>query len=248
MGASTSPRSARPSTSATRSPRPETDTNLGNYQGDTFAQANPTGSSAGIGSLNGNPNSATTDAGTIHPVNYTCAGTGDRHHDDRAERRLRPLVACAEDDRRCIAVFGERARQRHVLGIRPGRHSGDRVRRHPRRRAASPGQPVAHARTSCSTSGTAQAERAREGVCAGATSSRASPALTRGNVDIVPWGLNASAGTFASFQSYIQNNASGVPVGLVAGRPDLRPEARERAVPARERHEAHGQRPVDAEH
>ena len=54
---------------------PETDTNLGNYQGDTFAQANPTGSSAGIASLNGNPNSATTGAGAIHPTNYTCAGS-----------------------------------------------------------------------------------------------------------------------------------------------------------------------------
>ena len=33
------------------------------------------------------------------------------------------------------------------------------------------------------------------------------------DADIVPWQMNTSSGTFATFQSYIQNNAVGVPVG-----------------------------------
>jgi hypothetical protein len=46
----------------------EQNVNLGNYQGDTISQANPTGSSAGIGSMNGQNGSSTTYAGTVNPL------------------------------------------------------------------------------------------------------------------------------------------------------------------------------------
>jgi hypothetical protein len=43
-------------------------TNLGNYQGDTFAQANPVGSGGGINSLNGNNSASNTYHGTANPI------------------------------------------------------------------------------------------------------------------------------------------------------------------------------------
>ena len=46
---------------------PET-SNLGNWQGDTIAQANPVGSGGGIGALNGNGGSTGTYQGTVNPV------------------------------------------------------------------------------------------------------------------------------------------------------------------------------------
>ena len=43
-------------------------TNLGNYQGDTFAQANPVGSGGGIGALNGNGGATGTQQGTVNKI------------------------------------------------------------------------------------------------------------------------------------------------------------------------------------
>jgi len=42
------------------------------------------------------------------------------------------------------------------------------------------------------------------------------PSITPGgtdDADIVPWQMNTASGTFATFQNYIKNNASGVPTG-----------------------------------
>ncbi len=43
-------------------------TNLGNYQGDTFAQANPVGSGGGINALNGNGGAGAKYEGTVNPI------------------------------------------------------------------------------------------------------------------------------------------------------------------------------------
>ena len=190
----------------------ETDTNLGNYQGDTFAQANPTGSSAGIASLNGNPNSATTDAGAIHPVNYTCAGlatvittTGpnvDYARSSRAPKTTGGASPCSGNELDNDTFWGYGQDGIQVIAFDATRGAELQAQASP---SLTPNQLFNI--WNC-TGGTGTGGRIRW--------SDIIPSLAgtaRGNVDVVPWGLNASAGTFASFQSYVQNNASGVPAG-----------------------------------
>jgi hypothetical protein len=191
---------------------PEVDTNLGNYQGDTFAQANPTGSSAGIASLNGNPNSATSDAGTIHPVNYTCAGTAtvitttgpnaDYARSSRGPKTSGGASPCSGNELDNDTFWGYGQDGIQVIAFDATRGAELQAQASP---SLTPNQLFNI--WNCS-GGTGTGGRMRW--------SDVIPSLAstpRGNVDIVPWGMNASAGTFASFQSYIANNASGVPVG-----------------------------------
>jgi hypothetical protein len=189
----------------------ETDTNLGNYQGDTFAQANPTGSSAGVASLNGAPNSATTDAGTLHPVNYTCPSSAvvtttgpnvDYARSSRAPKTSAGNSVCTANELDTDTFWGYGQDGIQVFAFDATRGAELQAQASP---SLTPNQLFNI--WNCS-GGTGTAGRMRW--------SDVIPSLVgtpRGNVDMVPWGLNASAGTFASFQSYITNNASGVPVG-----------------------------------
>jgi len=189
---------------------PEIDTNLGNYQGDTFAQANPTGSSAGIASLNGNPNSSTAYAGTINPVNYTCAGTStvitttgpnvDYARSSRAPKTSGGASPCSGNELDNDTFWGYGQDGLQVFAFDATRGAELQAQASP---SLTPNQLFNIWNCSGGT-GTGGQMRWSDVI----------PSLAgtpRGNVDIVPWGMNSSAGTFATFQSYIQNNASGVP-------------------------------------
>jgi hypothetical protein len=190
---------------------PEIDTNLGNYQGDTFAQANPTGSSAGIASMNGAPNSATTDAGTLHPVNYTCPNStvvtttgpnADYARSSRSPKTSSGNSVCSGNELDTDTFWGYGQDGIQVFAFDATRGGELQAQASP---SLTPNQLFNI--WNC-TGGTGAAGRVRW--------SDVIPSLAstpRGDALIEPWGMNASAGTFATFQSYIQNNASGVPVG-----------------------------------
>jgi hypothetical protein len=190
---------------------PETNSNLANYQGDTFANANPTGSSAGIGSLNGNVASSTSDAGAVHPVNITCPNstvvttTGpnvDFARSSRGPKTSGGASRCSgneldidtfwgygEDGIEVAAFTGTRGAE--LQGVGGGAFTATQL---------------FHI-WNCD-GGTGAGGRMKW--------SDLIPSIAgqpRGDALVEPWGVNASAGTFSSFQSFIQNNASGVPAG-----------------------------------
>jgi len=191
---------------------PEQNTNLGNYQGDTFAQANPTGSSAGIASMNGNPNSTTSDAGSVRPTDYNCAVSGthitttgpnvDFARSSRGPKTSGGASPCSgnELDNDTFWGFGEDGIEVAAFDTqRGGELQG----------LASPALTPNQVFNIWNCTGGTGAGGANKW-------SDIIPSLAgtaRGNALIVPWGINASAGTFASFQTWVQNNASGVPAG-----------------------------------
>jgi hypothetical protein len=82
---------------------PET-SNLGNWQGDTIAQANPVGSGTGIGSLNGNAGSGGVYQGTVNPVpngdtcvNSTTGPNPDFARSSRSEKLSGGSAPCTNE-------------------------------------------------------------------------------------------------------------------------------------------------------
>ena len=218
----------------------ETDTNLGNYQGDTIAQANPTGSSAGIASLNGNPNSATTDAGAVRPTNLTCPNstvvttTGpnvDFARSSRAPKTTGGASVCSGNELDIDTFWGFGQDGLQVFAFNATRGAELQAQASP---SLTPNQLFNI--WNCS-GGTGTGGRMRW--------SDVIPSLAgtaRGNVDIVPWGMNSSAGHVRDVPELHPEQRVRRAFRVVARRPGLRPQARQRTVPARERHEAHGLR------
>jgi hypothetical protein len=161
--------------------------------------------------MNGAPNSATTDAGSLHAVNYTCPNstvvttTGpnvDYARSSRAPKTSSGNSVCTTNELDTDTFWGYGQDGIQVFAFDATRGAELQAQASP---SLTPNQLFNI--WNC-TGGTGTGGRMRW--------SDVIPSLAgqpRGNVDIVPWGMNASAGTFASFQSYITNNASGVPVG-----------------------------------
>ena len=163
-------------------PNPET-SDLGNWQHDTIAQANPAGSSAGIASLNGvgsyqgTANSSNVDFARSSRGPRTSGGAGSCPN----ELTCDTFWGFGEDGVQVI-VFGNRATQfpspttaltaNEIFGI-----------------------------WDCTITQWSQIPEL--GITPGSAN----------DGPIVPWQMQGSSGTFATFQSWIANNASGVPSG-----------------------------------
>jgi hypothetical protein len=188
---------------------PEIDTNLGNYQGDTFAQANPVGSSAGVASLNGA--ASATEPGAVHPTNITCpnstvvTSTGpnvDFARSSRAPKTANGNSACSGNELDIDTFWGYAEDAVQVFAFDNTRGGELQAQASP---TLSP-QQLFNIWNCAGGTGTGGRMRWSDLI----------PSLAgtpRGNVDVVPWGMNSSSGTFGTFQSYIQNNATGVPAG-----------------------------------
>ena len=188
----------------------ETDTNLGDYEGDTFAQANPVGSSAGVGSLNGAV-AGITEPGSVHPTNITCPNstvvttTGpnvDFARSSRAPKLTGANSACSGNELDIDTFWGYAQDGVQVIAFDLQRGGELQAQASP---SLSP-QQLFNIWNCAGGTGTGGRIRWSDLI----------PSLAgtaRGNVDVVPWGMNSSSGTFATFQSYITNNATGVPSG-----------------------------------
>ena len=194
------------------SPNPQPNTNLGDYDGDTFTQANPVGSSAGVASLNGAPNSSTSYVGAVRPTNYTCPGTStvitttganvDFARSSRAPKTSSGNSVCttneldsdtfwgfAQDGVQVIALTSTRGAD--LQGVGGSSLTPDQL----------------FNIWNCTGGSGAGGQMIWSDLV---------PSLLgtpRGDALVVPWGMNSSSGTFATFQTFIQNNASGVPTG-----------------------------------
>ena len=185
----------------------DTTYDLGNYDHDTVAQANPVGSSSGVASLNGftNGGSSVCYGGTVNPVpgaTFTCPNVdfarssraaktsgGDINGGNELGSGGDAFWGYAQDGVQ-ITVFGARGPELDALG-----------------NSALSAQDLFNI-FNCSVASVGGGEPANYwadltdlNITAG--SSQDGP--------IVPWGMNTASGTFATFQSYIQNHASGVP-------------------------------------
>jgi len=174
----------------------DTTYDLGNYQHDTVDQANPVGSSAGVASLNGftNGQSSICYSGTVNPVpgaTFTCPNV-DFARSSRAGKTSGGDVNGGNElssdtfwgyaqDGVQVTVFGARGPELQGVGG-----------------SALTAQDLFNI-FNCTYTQWSQVPDLN--ITPG--SSQDGP--------IVPWGMNTSSGTFATFQSYIQNNASGVP-------------------------------------
>jgi hypothetical protein len=191
---------------------PETDTNLGDYQGDTFAQANPVGSSAGVASLNGAAN--VTEPGAVHPTNITCpnltviTSTGpnvDFARSSRAPKTTSGNSACSGNELDIDTFWGYAEDGVQVIAF-------DTTRGSQLQAQASPSLSAQQLFDIWNCTG-------HGGVSGAGTQliwSDLIPSLAgtpSGNALVSPWGMNSSSGTFATFQSYITTNATGVPTG-----------------------------------
>ena len=178
--------------------------NLGNYQGDTIAQANPVGSGAGVSSLNGNAGAGSLYQGTVNPVPAgTCVTATTGPNVDFARSSRGPKVTSGS------APCGNELTADTFWGYA---QDGIEVTSFNSRGAQFQG--------AGGTTLTAQ-QLFNIWNCSGGTGtggrvrfSDVIPSISpggTGDADIVPWQMNTSSGTFATFQSYITNNATGVP-------------------------------------
>jgi ABC-type phosphate transport system substrate-binding protein len=164
---------------------PET-SDLGNWQHDTIAQANPVGSSAGIASLNG-----------FNGTTYT--GTANGTNVDYARSSRTPKTSggnCAGGNEQTCDTFwgyGQDGVQIVLFGARGPYVQG-------LGNSALTADDLFHIWNCDYTTWAAVPDL-----------NIAPASLNDG--PIRPWGMQSSSGTFATFQSYIQHNASGVPAG-----------------------------------
>lgn len=181
---------------------------LGNYQHDTVGQANPVGSSSGVASLNGftNGGSSVCYGGTVNPVpgaTFTCPNV-DFARSSRAKTSGgdinggNELVSPGGDafwgfaeDGIQVTVFGARGPELQSVG-------GS---------ALTPQDLFEIWNCSVPATGGDPAN-----YWADVTDLNITPGSSSDG-PIVPWGVNTASGTFATFQTYIQNHASGVPSG-----------------------------------
>jgi ABC-type phosphate transport system substrate-binding protein len=186
---------------------PETNTNLGNYQGDTIAQANPIGSGSGIASLNGNAGATSTYQGTVNPVPAgTCVtATPGVPNVDYARSSRAPVTSGGK------APCGNELTADTYWGYA---QDGVEVTVFNSRGAQAQGAPSPALTPqdlfdiwNCS-GGTGTGGRVRWSDVI----STISPGSAT-DADIVPWQMNTGSGTFGTFQSYIATNATGVPPG-----------------------------------
>jgi ABC-type phosphate transport system substrate-binding protein len=163
---------------------------LGNWQHDTFTNANPVGSSAGIASLNGI--SGVTYGGTVNN-----GGNVDFARSSRGPKTSGSADCSGGNELACDTFwgFGQDGIQITVFGSRVGDTTNS---------------------TALSNHAITPTELYHIFNCDYATWSQVpSLGITPGASNdgpIVPWGMNTSSGTFATFQSYIQGQ-SGVPAG-----------------------------------
>jgi ABC-type phosphate transport system substrate-binding protein len=167
---------------------PETN-DLGNYQHDTIAQANPAGSGAGIASLNG-------------VGNYTGTANGSPANVDFARSSRGPSTSgkgSCVNELTCDTFWGFAEDGIEIVGF--GTH----------------GQEM-----NSSSSSTLLTPNEIFGIwnCTITQWSQISELnITPGSSDdgpIVPWQMNGASGTFATFNSWVAGNASGVPSGWTA--------------------------------
>jgi ABC-type phosphate transport system substrate-binding protein len=165
-------------------PNPETN-DLGNYQHDTIAQANPAGSSAGIASLNG-----------VGSYGGTSSGNADAARSSRAPKSSGGLGSCP-NELTCDTFWGFAEDGIEIVGF--GTH-GTELNSLPSTTTALSANEL-FGIWNCTITQWSQIPEL---------------SITPGGPDdgpIVPWQMQTSSGTFATFQTYIQNNATGVPAG-----------------------------------
>jgi hypothetical protein len=186
---------------------PET-SNQGNYQGDTIAQANPVGSSTGIGSLNGSSGAASTYQGTVNPVPAgTCVtatpgvANVDFARSSRAPKTSGGKAPCGNE--LTADTFWGYAQDGVEVNVFTAAR-GAQVQGAPSP-ALTPDD-LFHIWNCSGGTGTGGRVRWSDVV----------PSISPGSAtdaDIVPWQMNTGSGTFGTFQTYIQTNATGVPSG-----------------------------------
>jgi ABC-type phosphate transport system substrate-binding protein len=163
---------------------PETN-DLGNYQHDTMAQANPAGSSAGIASLNGVGSYAGTHSGNV-----------DYARSSRAPKATGGAGSCP-NELTCDTFWGYAQDGIEIVGF--GTH-GSELNSLPSTTTALSANEL-FGIWNCTITQWSQIPELN---------------ITANGPDdgpIVPWQMQTSSGTFATFQSFIQNNATGVPAG-----------------------------------
>ena len=176
---------------------PETN-DLGNWQHDTVGEANPVGSSAGVASLNAA--SSSSYAGTVNPApSYLGSGlpTGpnaDFARSSRGPKTTGGNVIGAGNELSVDTFWGYAEDGIEIVSFnnRGTQLQGDHT-------GLTPNELFGI--FNCTITQWSQVPSL--GIAPGSAT----------DGPIVPWGINTSSGTFATFQSYIQSNASGVPSG-----------------------------------
>ena len=176
---------------------PETN-DLGNWQHDTVGEANPVGSSVGVASLNAA--SSSSYAGTVNPApSYLGSGlpTGpnaDFARSSRGPKTTGGNVIGAGNELSVDTFWGYAQDGIEIVSFnnRGTQLQGDHT-------GLTPNELFGI--FNCTITQWSQVPSL--GIAPGSAT----------DGPIVPWGINTSSGTFATFQSYIQSNASGVPSG-----------------------------------